>query len=133
MDYLEKFFGYDENANRISEEIYENIFTYMQSNNIEEKEALEKALQIACFCIYLSKTNLISDYNKTYLMSVIANNSIKDLYIDFNNLFKYVDDEVKKILKESMGVLAIVIPEKKSNSEKLKVEILENLKFIRAY
>ena len=130
LDFLEKSLNHNENIDKITEKIYESIYAYMVSENVEEKKALEKSFQIACFCVYLSETSLINSHDRSSITSFLMNNNIKDLYTNVNNLFRNMNSETKNLIKTVFEILSIKIPENENNSERTKKEILENLKIM---
>ena len=131
QNYLEYLSDDEAIINVICEKIYSDTASYMESNNIEEKEVIKKGIQTACFCIYLCKEKLIDDYAASYIKTAIAINDTKELYTDFNNLFEYIGEKTKSLIKKFITSLDAIIPERRNNAEEIEKEILENLELFK--
>ena len=131
QNYLEYLSDDEAIINVICEKIYSDTASYMESNNIEEKEVIKKGIQTACFCIYLCKEKLIDDYAASYIKTAIAINDTKKLYTDFNNLFEYIGEKTKSLIKKFITSLDAIIPERRNNAEEIEKEILENLELFK--
>ena len=131
QNYLEYLSDDEAIINVICEKIYSDTASYMESNNIEEKEVIKKGIQTACFCIYLCKEKLINDYDASYIKTAIAINDTKKLYTDFNNLFEYIGEKTKSLIKKFITSLDAIIPERRNNAEEIEKEILDNLEVFK--
>ena len=131
QNYLEYLSDDEAIINVICEKIYSDTASYMESNNIEEKEVIKKGIQTACFCIYLCKEKLIDDYAASYIKTAIAINDTKELYTDFNNLFEYIGEKTKSLIKKFITSLDAIIPERRNNAEEIEKEILDNLEVFK--